>query len=121
MSKVLTFLDATLAAAVLERTKIAGNAVASRAAFIGSDIARLVPASWDGTGRVPTGYTVPYGVETEAKSTRIAIIVDDDFARNKADFVGAADALPADWNTSDDAEAKPDAGGAKATPTGAKT
>jgi hypothetical protein len=79
------------------RVKATGNAVATRASHVGSAIAHMVPAAWDGAGSVPTGWSVPYGEEPEPCGSRVAIIADDAFAAGNDDFADASDALPEDW------------------------
>jgi len=94
--KVLVF-EKGAEADVLSRVRAQAHAAARRATHVGSNVAHLVPATWDGQGRPPPGYTIPMGTENEPDDGRVAIVVEDDFARNKTDFVGALDALPVDW------------------------
>jgi hypothetical protein len=69
----------------------------ARAEFVGASIAALVPAVWSGDGLTPIGWTVPIGSLSEPGGTRVAFAATDAFAAGKAQFSGAADALPADW------------------------
>lgn len=100
MSKVIvpTALDLS---AVRGRVRAAGNAAARRATHIGGAIASKVPATWNGTGAVPTGWTIPYGEEVQPLTGRVAIVAEDAFAAGQADFAGATSALPNDWETED--------------------
>jgi hypothetical protein len=95
--KVIVFANRGLATAALARTRAAGNAAARRATFIGSAIAARVPATWNGQGNPPTGYTVPYGV-VEEPNGRFAIVAEDAFAVGRPDFAAADDKLPDDWD-----------------------
>lgn len=63
----------------------------------GSSIAPLSPATWDGTGSPPVGWTIPNGVLPEAGGSRIAVVATDAFASGRPEFSSALDALPADW------------------------
>ena len=102
--KVVTFPNQTAANAVLNRTRNAGNAVARRATTVHPAAAHLVPATWNGSGNPPRGWTVPHATLNEPGSARVAVVVEDDFARGKPDFAGAADGLPADWKRVPDGE-----------------
>lgn len=103
--KVAVFANRGLATAALARVRAAGNAVSRRATFIGSAIAARVPATWNGVGNPPTGWTIPYGFEEEPGNGRFAITADDDFAVGKPDFAGAANDLPANWDRGNGIEA----------------
>lgn len=63
----------------------------------GRAIGIFVPASWDGTGAPPLGWTLPCGVLFEADGTRAAIVATDAFASGRPEFSGAVDELPLDW------------------------
>lgn len=63
----------------------------------GASIAALSPATWDGTGPAPLGWTTPHGVLPEVGGARVAIVATDAFADGRPEFSGALSALPADW------------------------
>lgn len=55
------------------------------------------PATWDGTGEPPVGWTVPCGALPEAGGSRVAIVATDTFAAGRPEFAVAVDTLPVDW------------------------
>jgi hypothetical protein len=95
--KVIVFAHGNETAA-LARIRAQAHAAARRAMTVHPAAAKLVPATWNGQGSPPPGWSVPYGVENEPGNERVAIVVEDDFARGKPDFAGAADRLPDDWS-----------------------
>jgi len=63
----------------------------------GISIALLSPATWDGTGNAPIGWTTPVGILPEPSGSRIAIVATDAFASGRPEFSSAVDQLPGDW------------------------
>lgn len=99
--KAITFARGQETAA-LARVRAAGNAAARRATIVHPAAQRFVPATWNGQGRVPPGFTVPYGLEHEPGNGRVAIIAEDGFAQGQPDFTSAPSKLPDDWDRGDD-------------------
>jgi len=69
-----------------------------RAGLIGSRIGLRSPSTWNGTGAIPPGWTLPYAAIFEAGGGRVALVGTEAFASGKGQFTGAVDELPADWS-----------------------
>lgn len=89
-------LPAAAANGVLNSLDAPGRAARTRGTP-GSAIAVLCPATWDGTGAPPIGWTTPHGVLPEAGGARVAIVATDAFAAGRPEFGNAVDQLPGDW------------------------
>lgn len=63
----------------------------------GASIAPFCPATWDGQGAPPLGWTLPWVALPEFGGARVAIVATDAFAAGKSEFSGADDSLPLDW------------------------
>lgn len=90
-------LPAAAASGVLTALDAPGRAARVRGTC-GSSIDLLVPATWDGNGATPLGWSLPYGVLVEPGGARVAIVATDTFAAGRPEFTVALDALPADWS-----------------------
>lgn len=95
---VLRILPAAAANGVISSLDASNRAARARGTP-GAAIAPLSPATWDGTGAAPLGWTLPCGALLEPGGNRIAIISTDAFASGKSEFSGAVSALPGDWGT----------------------
>ncbi len=90
-------LPAAAASGTITAVDASARAGRARASFVGSSIAQVVPATWNGVGAVPVGWTIPAGVLVESGGTRVAIVGGDAFAGGAPQFNGAATDLPGDW------------------------
>lgn len=94
----LYFAVAAAAANGIRTALDASNRAARvRADFVGSSIAALVPATWNGAGAVPIGWTIPMGELVEPGGARVAFAGTEAFAAGKPQFNGASNSMPPDW------------------------